>query len=156
MTLESHGGGTPLGMTTHVAPVDWSFADRPTVSGPTSHALARQVVVGPEQGAIHTELAVGALAPGGWLQRHFHSFEEALYVLAGELLVEIDGHAHRLETGDYTLMPVGTWHALGNPGTAQARWLSLSTPLSVEMEPLPSFRPPFQTADAVRFMQGLP
>jgi quercetin dioxygenase-like cupin family protein len=118
----------PLGMTTHVAPVDWSFADRPMASSPTSHGLARQVVVGPEQGATHTELAVGALAAGGWLQRHFHSFEEALYVLAGELLVEIDGHAHRLGPGDYTLMPVGTWHALGNAGTAQARWLSLNTP----------------------------
>ncbi len=115
-------------MTTHVAPVDWSFADRPLASSPTSHGLARQVVVGPDQGAVHTELAVGALTAGGWLQRHFHSFEEALYVLAGELLVEIDGHAHRLGPGDYTLMPVGTWHALGNPGTAQARWLSLNTP----------------------------
>jgi len=74
-------------------------------------------------------MAVGALAPGGWLQRHFHSFEETLYVLAGELLVEIDGHAHRLGPGDYTLMPVGTWHTLGNAGPEQARWLSVNTPL---------------------------
>jgi len=26
------------------------------------------------------------------------------------------------------------------------------TPLCVEMEPLPSFKPPFQTADPLRFM----
>jgi quercetin dioxygenase-like cupin family protein len=115
-------------MTTHVAPVDWSFADHPLPSGLTSHALARQVVVGPQQGATHTELAVGALGSGGWLQRHFHSFEEALYVLAGELLVEIDGRVHRLAHGDYTLMPVGTWHALGNAASEQVRWLSLNTP----------------------------
>jgi quercetin dioxygenase-like cupin family protein len=115
-------------MTTHVARVDWSFADQALPSGPTSHGLARQVVVGPEHGATHTELAVGALASGGWLQRHFHSFEEALYVLAGELLVEIDGHVHRLVQGDYTLMPVGAWHALGNAGSEQVRWLSLNTP----------------------------
>jgi quercetin dioxygenase-like cupin family protein len=115
-------------MTTHVATVDWSFADRPMESTPTWHGLSRLVLVGPAEGAVHTELAVGALQPGGWLQRHFHSFEEALYVLAGELLVEIDGHAHRLETGDYTLMPVGTWHALANAGGEQVRWLSVSTP----------------------------
>jgi hypothetical protein len=30
--------------------------------------------------------------------------------------------------------------------------VSLSTPLSVEMVPLPSFNPPRQTADAFRFM----
>ena len=82
--------------------------------------LSRSVLVGAEQGAVHTELAVGALAPGGWLQRHFHSFEESLYVLAGELLLEIDGHTHRLVQGDYALMPVGAWHALGNAGPTDA------------------------------------
>ncbi|MGQ0607408.1 MAG: cupin domain-containing protein [Chloroflexota bacterium] len=115
-------------MTTHVASVDWSFTNRPLESSATWHGLSRQVVVGPQQGSVHTEMAIGALAPGGWLQRHFHSFEEALYVLAGELLVEIDGHAHRLIAGDFTFMPVGTWHALGNAGPEQARWLSLNTP----------------------------
>lgn len=115
-------------MTTHVASVDWTFTDRPMESSATWHGLSRMVVVGPQQGAVHTELAVGALAPGGWLQRHFHSFEEALYVLAGELMVEIDGHAHRLVAGDFTFMPVGTWHALGNAGSEPTRWLSVNTP----------------------------
>ncbi len=116
-------------MTTHVATVDWSFTQRPAPSSATAHGLARLVLVGPEQGAVHTEMAVGSLAPGGWLNRHFHSFEEALYVLAGELLVEIDGHAHRLAPGDYTFMPVGAWHALGNPGAGEARWLSVNSPV---------------------------
>ena len=51
---------------------------------------------------------------GGWLGRHIHSFEEALYVLAGELTIDIDGHVHRLVPGDYAHMAVGTWHALAN------------------------------------------
>jgi quercetin dioxygenase-like cupin family protein len=86
------------------------------------------VIVGPAQGAVHTELAVGALSPGGWLQRHFHSFEEALYVLAGELLIEHDSRVHRLVKGDYALMPVGLWHRLANAGSEQVRWLSVNTP----------------------------
>jgi quercetin dioxygenase-like cupin family protein len=116
-------------MTAHVASVDWSFTDRPYASSATMHGLSRSVIVGPEQGAVHTEMAVGALAPGGWLQRHFHSFEEALYILAGELLVEIDGHAHRLVAGDFCFMPLGAWHALANAGEEQVRWMSVNTPV---------------------------
>ena len=121
-------------MAIHVASVDWSFTDRPMPSAPTWHGLSRSVLIGHEQGAVHTELAVGALGPGGWLQRHFHSFEESLYVLRGELLLEIDRHHHRLAAGDYALLPVGTWHALGNSSDAEVRWLSVNTPLRLPPE----------------------
>jgi quercetin dioxygenase-like cupin family protein len=116
-------------MTTLVASVDWSFADHPQAPSPTSHGLARHVLVGAAQGAVHTELAVTVLQPGGWLQRHFHSFEESLYVLHGNLLMHLDGRAFRLEQGDFTLMPVGTWHALGNASSEPVRLLSVNTPL---------------------------
>ena len=111
-----------------VGRIDWSFADHPAPASARSSGLARVVLVGPEQGAVHTELAAGAFAPGGWLRRHVHSFEEALYVLAGELAIEIGGTAHRLVAGDFALMPIGTWHALANAGEDQVRWLSVSTP----------------------------
>jgi quercetin dioxygenase-like cupin family protein len=116
-------------MAVHVAAVDWSFADRPMLSSETWHGLSRSVMVGAAQGAVHTELAIGALDSGGWLQRHFHSFEEALYVLAGELLLEIDGHHHRLVAGDYAFVPLGAWHALANAGSERTRWMSVNTPL---------------------------
>ncbi|HEX5039398.1 MAG TPA: cupin domain-containing protein [Candidatus Limnocylindria bacterium] len=116
-------------MTTHVASVDWSFADQPTPNSPNMHGLSRQVVVGPTEGAVHSELAVTVIQPGGWLQRHFHSFEEAIYVLAGEVLLELDGRAHRLHKGDFALFPVGTWHALGNASAEPVRLHSFNTPL---------------------------
>lgn len=115
----------------HVARVDWSFADAPSPASERSRGLARQVIVGPDQGAVHTELAVGALTPGGWIQRHVHSVEEALYVLAGELLLEHDGRVHRLVSGDYAVIPIGLWHALGNGGDEHVRWLSINTPQRV-------------------------
>jgi quercetin dioxygenase-like cupin family protein len=108
--------------------VDWSFAQVPQPATPTVQGLSRSVLVGPKQGAVHTELAVGALQPGGWIQRHVHSFEEGLYVLEGALLLEIDGTVHALEGGDFALMPVGVWHTLGNPSDAPVRWLSVNTP----------------------------
>jgi quercetin dioxygenase-like cupin family protein len=113
----------------HVAHVDWSFADRPVPASDRSSGLARQVLVGRDQGATHTELALGALQPSGWLQRHVHSFEEALYVLGGELLLEHEARVHRLVKGDFALNPLGMWHALGNDGSEPVRWLSVNTPL---------------------------
>ena len=118
----------------HIAPVDWSFADSPMAASERSSGLSRAVLVGREQGAVHTELAVGAFASGGWLQDHVHSFEEALYVLGGELLLELDGRVHRLVGGDYALIPVGTWHALANGGAAQVRWLSVNNPIRLDAD----------------------
>jgi quercetin dioxygenase-like cupin family protein len=111
----------------YVGRVDWSFLDTPLPPGPTSSGVARQVIVGPAQGATHTELAVGGFTPDGWLARHVHSFEEALYLLEGELVLEIDQDVHRLVPGDYADMPVGAHHTLvaGSPGV---RWLSVNTP----------------------------
>ena len=111
-----------------VETLDWTFADTPAPDSPTMAGLARRVIVGPTQGAVHTELAAGSLAPGGWLAPHVHSFEEALYVLSGELLVDLAGTTHRLVGGDYTFMPIGLRHALGNSGHDPVRFLSLNTP----------------------------
>jgi quercetin dioxygenase-like cupin family protein len=111
-----------------VGRLDWSFADAPMPASDRSSGLARTVLVGSEQGAVHTELAAGALHPGGWLQRHVHSYEEALYVLQGELLLDHDGRIHRLVQGDFALNPLGMWHGLGNSSSEQARWLSVNTP----------------------------
>jgi quercetin dioxygenase-like cupin family protein len=112
-----------------VGHVDWSFTASPQPSSATSHLLARKVLVGPDTGAVHTELAVGVLQPGGWLGRHVHSFEEALYVLEGELLMELAGQVYRLRSGDFTVVPIGVRHGLANASDAEVRWLSVNTPV---------------------------
>jgi quercetin dioxygenase-like cupin family protein len=117
-----------------VGHVDWTFADSPLPDGPNMAGLARSVLVGPGQGAVHTELAVGAFRRDGWLRRHVHSFEESLYVLGGELVIEIGGAVHRLVAGDYAFIPIGTWHALANGGPEQVRWLSMNTPQRLALD----------------------
>jgi quercetin dioxygenase-like cupin family protein len=84
--------------------------------------------VGPAQGAAHTELAVGAFSPGGWLARHVHSFEEALYVLEGDLIFETAGRVHHLVAGDFALNPIGVPHTLAALPGRGVRWLSVNTP----------------------------
>jgi mannose-6-phosphate isomerase-like protein (cupin superfamily) len=111
-----------------VGRLDWSFADASPAASPTASGLSRSVLVGPAQGAIHTELAVGALRSQGWLQRHIHSFEEVLYVLEGVLTFELDRVVHRLRAADYAIIPIGRWHALANVSAEPVRWLSVNTP----------------------------
>jgi quercetin dioxygenase-like cupin family protein len=112
----------------HVGRLDWDVVDRPLPASETSSGLARSVLVGPEQGAVHTELAAVVLHPGGWLAPHVHSFEEALYVLEGELLLDLGGRVHRLLRGDYALIPTALRHALANVGPSPLRLLSLNSP----------------------------
>ena len=71
---------------------------------------------------MHSEIAVGVLAAQGWIARHLHSFEETLYILEGELVLELDGHAHRLAPGDFALIPIGVRHTLANVGGGAVRW----------------------------------
>jgi quercetin dioxygenase-like cupin family protein len=111
-----------------VSRIDWSFVDHPAPASATSSGLARAPLVGRAQGAVHTDLAAVAILPGGWLAPHVHSFEETLYILEGELLLEIAGAFHRLVPGDYALMPTGYRHALGNSSNAPVRMLSLASP----------------------------
>ena len=47
-----------------VSRIDWSFVDRPAPASATSSGLARLKLVGPEQGAVHTDLAAIGLAAG--------------------------------------------------------------------------------------------
>jgi len=112
----------------YVGHVDWSFAETPAPATATASGLSRLRIVGPDQGAVHTDLAVGALHPGGWIAPHVHAFEEALYVLEGELLLDLGGSVWRLVAGDFALMPTGLRHALGNARDAQCRFLSLNSP----------------------------
>ena len=111
-----------------VGHVDWSFMDRPAPASDTSSGLARLRIVGPDQGAVHTDIWLVGLTTGGWLAPHLHSFEEVLYVLGGELLLDLGGRVHRLVTGDYALIPTGLRHALGNTATEPVRLLSLNSP----------------------------
>jgi quercetin dioxygenase-like cupin family protein len=112
----------------YVGQIDWSFVERPAPPSATSSGLARVRVIGPDQGAVHTDLAAVGFQPGGWLAPHVHSFEECLWVVEGELLVTIGAEVHRLATGDYALFPTGVRHALGNASDGPVRILSLSSP----------------------------
>lgn len=103
----------------------WSAA-----SGPLAKADGFETwsAVDGSTAAVHTGFSVGRLAPGGALPAHLHAYEESLYVLDGEVVVQTAGEAALLGPGDYGLIPLGVEHSLRNEGAAEVRWARMSAP----------------------------
>jgi quercetin dioxygenase-like cupin family protein len=78
--------------------------------------------------AVHTGFGVCALEPGGTAPAHVHSYEECVFVLAGEVLLDTPDGSHQLRAGDYGLVPVGVPHAWRNEDTVTARWADMLAP----------------------------
>ena len=81
-----------------------------------------------EADAVHTGFGVCTLEPGGRVPAHVHSYEECVYLLEGEVVLQTPQVATRLRPGDYGLLPVGTPHAWRNEGAAAARWADMLAP----------------------------
>ena len=94
-----------------------------------SEGLGRWTVVDEEHGgAVHTGFGVCRLESGGTVDAHVHSFEESVYVLEGQLVIDTRGGSILLGPGDYGLVPVGVEHRWRNQGTGPARWAEMLAP----------------------------
>ena len=117
-------------MTTHhvvrrgVSP-DWVPAHG-RLAGATGYAAWSVVDAGTP--AVHTGFGLGRFDPGGSMPAHVHSYEESLYVLQGQVVVQTAGEAVRLGPGDYGLLPVGVPHSLRNGGAQEAVFARMSAP----------------------------
>jgi quercetin dioxygenase-like cupin family protein len=88
----------------------------------------RWSIVDEAGGAVHTGFGIGLLDPGGHVEAHIHSFEESLFLLEGELVLDTGEGSVLLREGDYGLVPMGLAHGLRNPGRAPARWADMLAP----------------------------
>jgi quercetin dioxygenase-like cupin family protein len=127
-------GGTKAGGPTAVARQDWARARTPWAFEGRSEGFDRLALLGPEVGTTHTDLGVGRLAPGGSIPPHVRSFEQAIYVLGGEIAVQIDAFAYLLGAGDFAFFPLGSVVALANRSSAEARWIDVSSPVALRRE----------------------
>ncbi len=87
-------------------------------------------------------LATTVMAQDKVTPLHTHPADESMVVVEGELLVHLDGEAHALRAGGFSLAPAGVPHAfkvvsesatvlfLHTPGTCEAFYLGASTPLA--------------------------
>ena len=106
---------------------DLAFSLPPGAEG-HAQGYRRAVLVDRSAGAVHTQLTLNELQPGGLLPPHLHSYETASFILAGQAIATVDGRAARLAPNDYFLAPVGLAHGWRNPGPETLRWLAMSAP----------------------------
>ncbi len=59
---------------------------------------------------------------------HYHTYEEAIYILEGEGIVHVEGASCAFGPGTSIYMPVGLRHCLENPGTEPVRLLGAFYP----------------------------
>ena len=93
-----------------------------------SRGYTRQSLVDRTVGSVHMGVSVGQLAPGGEIARCVNAFEKGLYVLSGELELQVAGEALRLTMDDYALIPFATPHALRNGGKGPVHWFEMAAP----------------------------
>jgi mannose-6-phosphate isomerase-like protein (cupin superfamily) len=71
------------------------------------------------------------MPPGTAEQRHLHQrTTQFFYVLAGELIIEINGEEHRLKPSTGLTVPAQMPHQVFNRGREDARFLVISQPPS--------------------------
>jgi quercetin dioxygenase-like cupin family protein len=99
-------------------------------AGPLSGSKGFQAwsVVDSATPAVHTGFGLGRLAPGGHVRAHVHSYEESLYLVEGEVVVQTPGDAALLGPGDYGWIPLGVPHSLRNVGSLECSWARMSAP----------------------------
>lgn len=86
-------------------------------------------------GSVSGFLGVARLQPAERIAEHYHPYsEEFLYVVEGELTVDLDGEPWPLQPGDALLIPPGTRHRLRNTGVEPVRCVFQLGPLAPRPE----------------------
>ncbi|HSJ26610.1 MAG TPA: cupin domain-containing protein [Acidimicrobiia bacterium] len=94
-----------------------------------SNGYAADMVVSEPAGGVQMGFRISRLEPGGSVTTHVHSYEESLYLIAGELTVDTGEGSVELVAGDYGLVPVGMSHALRNTSDGTAEFAEMMAPL---------------------------
>ena len=79
-------------------------------------------------GAAHQRLLFIEYQPGVGIALHDHTFEEAYFILSGEVEATLDGRIYRAGPGDVLWTGVGCVHAFRNVGSVPVRWLETFAP----------------------------
>jgi quercetin dioxygenase-like cupin family protein len=79
-------------------------------------------------GARHHRLLFIEYQPGVGIAFHDHTFEEAYFILEGEVHAVLDGKEYDVRAGDFVWTGVGCVHSFRNISNAPVRWLETFAP----------------------------
>ncbi len=103
----------------------------PTGEGKSFEALGNTFTfkaLGEQTGGM-LEVIELLLPPGGQLPNHIHrKFDEAIYVLEGELAIRVGDRTVDTRAGSFVFVPRNTVHAIENKGTPSAKTLLWESP----------------------------
>lgn len=104
---------------------------RPNSQGGPGFTTAFKLL-GPDTGGAFSllEWALGPWQEGPGL--HQHDFDEAFYILAGQVAFQVGGEMRVLGPRQLAWMPRGTAHSFSNAGPEPAAGLTVSTPGGLE------------------------
>jgi quercetin dioxygenase-like cupin family protein len=110
------------------------FAEPASFAG-RSAGYSEAELIGAGGGSSHTYFVAAQLEPGGHVEPHGHSHEEAFYVLEGEPALVTADASTTLTPGAFGLLDVGEIHGWRNSGDQPVRWLSVNAPLPLATDP---------------------
>jgi mannose-6-phosphate isomerase-like protein (cupin superfamily) len=94
-----------------------------------------KVLVRSEESSGRTGIVESVMPPGvAGPPLHEHDFDEAFYVLEGELTFYLGGDLVTVGAGEMAFAPGGEPHTFTNRGPAAARYLLICTPAGFERE----------------------
>jgi quercetin dioxygenase-like cupin family protein len=91
-----------------------------------------RVLLRSEQSDGHVSVIETAPAPGAGPPLHHHDFDEAFYVMEGELTFRLRDELLTAGPGEVVFAPRGVPHTFANLGDAPARQLIVCTPAGFE------------------------
>jgi quercetin dioxygenase-like cupin family protein len=80
-------------------------------------------------GSIHHRMLFIEYQPGVSIGLHDHTFEEAYFLLSGEVKGVLDGQTYMAKPGDVLWTGVGCVHSFANVGDTPVRWLETFAPI---------------------------
>ena len=96
-------------------------------------SFATKVLLRSEESGGHVSMVENVLPPHcGGPHLHTHDFDEAFYVLEGELVFQVEDELVTKRAGEFAFAPRGVPHTLANHSDAPARYVLVITPAGFE------------------------
>jgi len=103
-------------------------AERTNV-GPGLEGVFLKWMIDEHFGSRHHRMLFIEYQPGVSIALHDHTFEEAYFILEGEVQGTMDGETYLAKPGDVLWTSVGCVHTFVNVGTKPVRWLETFAPI---------------------------
>lgn len=97
---------------------------------PPGHVRAySRYLVGPDRDSRYFDFRTSSYPPGGYVERHVHEVaEQVYYFMSGTGRAECGDETRDVGPGDVMFVPAGTPHSLEATGTADLRFVVVTSP----------------------------